>query len=222
MAGQPTRAAFESAWSTDARHSSRLTRRASRQSSVKGDAPGLGGDVMRPRKLVAAAAAVALGLSWALAACSSQGTSGGTPANSAVGARIAVAMVTHGQAFDPFWGLVKKGAQQAADDFNVALSYQAPSTTSPQAQAALITQAAAKKPNAMVVTIPDAPVLAPPIRQVTSSGTPVVVVNVGDRVYKQAGALAFAGSSPPAAARCRCCTSTAPSCIRRRARSSRR
>jgi simple sugar transport system substrate-binding protein len=148
---------------------------------------------MRPRKLVAAAAAVALGLSWALAACSSQGTSGGTPANSAVGARIAVAMVTHGQAFDPFWGLVKKGAQQAAEDFNVALSYQSPSITNPQAQAALITQAAAKKPDAMVVTIPDAPVLAPPIRQVTSSGIPVVVVNVGNRVYQQVGALTFVG-----------------------------
>jgi simple sugar transport system substrate-binding protein len=110
-----------------------------------------------------------------------------------VGARIAVAMVTHGQAFDPFWGLVKKGAQQAAEDFNVALSYQSPSTTNPQAQAALITQAAAKKPDAMVVTIPDAPVLAPPIRQVTSSGIPVVVVNVGNRVYQQVGALTFVG-----------------------------
>lgn len=146
---------------------------------------------MRPRRL--AAPAVALLILWLLAACSNQGTSGTTPANSAVGPRITVAMVTHGQSFDPFWGLVKKGAQQAASDFNVALRYQSPTTTNPQAQAALITQAAAKKPDAMVVTIPDAPVLAPPIRQVTSAGTPVVVVNVGDRVYRQVGALTFVG-----------------------------
>ena len=115
---------------------------------------------MRPREQVAALAAGVLGLSLALAACSSQGTSGTTPANSVAGSRITVAMVTHGQAFDPFWALVKKGAQQAASDFNVALTYQSPTTTDPQAQAALITQAAAKKPDAMVVTIPDPAVLA--------------------------------------------------------------
>src|SRR5947208_17077645 len=45
----------------------------------------------------------------------------------------------------------------------------------------------------MVVTIPDAPVLASPIRQITSSGMPVVVVNVGDRVWRGVGALTFVG-----------------------------
>jgi simple sugar transport system substrate-binding protein len=88
---------------------------------------------------------------------------------------------------------VRKGAQQAASDFNVALTYQSPSTTDPQAQASMITQAAAKKPDAMVVTIPDPAVLAGPIRQVTSSGIPVVVVNVGDGVYQSVGALTFVG-----------------------------
>ena len=148
---------------------------------------------MRPREQVAALAAVVLGLSLALAACTSQGTSGTTPTNSVAGSRITMAMVTHGQAFDPFWALVKKGAEQAARDFNVALTYRSPTTTDPRAQAALINQAAAKKPDAMVVTIPDAPVLAPPVRVVTSSGTPVVVVNVGSRVYRQVGALTFVG-----------------------------
>jgi len=88
---------------------------------------------------------------------------------------------------------VKKGAQQAASDFNVELRYSSPATTNPRAQAALISQAAAKKPAAMVVTIPDAAVLAPPIRRVRSSGMPVVVVNVGDRVWRGVGALTFVG-----------------------------
>ena len=145
---------------------------------------------MRLRRLTAAAALLVVGI---LAGCSSQGTSGVTPANSAAGKRITIAMVTHGQAFDPFWALVKKGAQQAASDFNVELRYSSPATTNPQAQAALITQAAAKKPAAMVVTIPDAAVLAPPIRRIRSSGMPVVVVNVGDRVWRGVGALTFVG-----------------------------
>jgi simple sugar transport system substrate-binding protein len=147
---------------------------------------------MRPKRLAAPAALLILG---SLAACSSQGTSGITPANSAVGRRITMAMVTHGRAGDPFWGLVKKGAQQAARDFNVALTYQSPSVTNPQAQAAMITAAAQKKPNAMAVTIPDAPVLSPAVRQATASGMPVVVFNVGDRVYQQVGALTFVGQA---------------------------
>jgi simple sugar transport system substrate-binding protein len=145
---------------------------------------------MRPRRL--AVPAVLVLILCSLAACSSQGAAS-SPVNSPSGARITVAMVTHGQGFDPFWALVQKGAQTAASQFNVKLDYQSPNTTDPQAQAAMITQAAAQKPAAMVVTIPDPAVLANPIRQVSSAGIPVVVVNVGDGVYQNVGALTFVG-----------------------------
>jgi simple sugar transport system substrate-binding protein len=148
---------------------------------------------MRHSKLTASLVAVILLFAWSLAACSNQGTSGTNPTNPVAGSRITVAMVTHGQSFDPFWSLVEKGAQQAASDFNVALTYESPNTTDPQAQASMITQAAAKKPDAMVVTIPDPAVLDGPIRQVSSSGMPVVVVNVGDAVYQRVGALTYVG-----------------------------
>ena len=149
---------------------------------------------MRLRRLAASLVA-ALVFAWPLAACSNQGTSGATPTNAVAGSRITVAMVTHGQSFDPFWSLVQKGAKQAAADFNVALTYQSPSTISAQAQAAMITQAAAKKPDAMVVTIPAPAILARPVRQATSSGIPVVVVNVGDAVYQSVGALTYVGQA---------------------------
>lgn len=137
---------------------------------------------------------VALVVCLALAACSSQGVSGQTPANSATsGPRITVAMVTHGQAFDPFWALVKKGAQTAATDFNVNLVYSSPSTTNPQEQASLITKAAAQHPKGLVVTIPDAAVLSAPIKQAVSAGIPVVVMNVGANVYQSVGGLTFVG-----------------------------
>jgi len=148
---------------------------------------------MKPGRLVTALTLIALGLSGAIAGCSGQSTSGAAPTNSPQGPRITIAMITHGQAFDPFWSLVKKGAQQAASDYNVALKYESPSTTNPQAQATMITQAAQQKPAAMVVTIPDPAVLAAPIKQATSSGIPVVVANVGDRFYQQVGALTFVG-----------------------------
>ena len=78
---------------------------------------------------------LALAVCLALAACSSsQGVSGQTPVNSAAsGPRITVDMVTHGQAADPFWALVKEGAQTAAKAFNVNLVYSSPVTTNPQA-----------------------------------------------------------------------------------------
>lgn len=128
-----------------------------------------------------------------LVACG-RSTSGPTPANSVKkGPRITVAMVTHGQAFDPFWALVQAGARQAASDFNVTLKYSSPKTTNPQAQAQLIAQAAAAKPQALAVTIPDAAVLSGPIGQIASSGIPVIVFNVGVDNYQQVGALAFVG-----------------------------
>src|SRR5512142_2608396 len=98
---------------------------------------------MGPRKLAAAVVPLLL---FPLTACTSQSTSGTTPANIPSGPPITVAMVTHGQAFDPFWALLKKGADTAAAQFNVKLAYQSPSTTNPQAQAKMITQAAAAKP----------------------------------------------------------------------------
>ena len=145
-------------------------------------------------------AVLAVAACLALAACSSQGVSGQTPARSAQsGPRITVDMVTHGQAFDPFWALVKKGAQAAATDFNVNLVYHSPSTTDPQAEATLINQAVARHPKGLVVTIPDVAVLSGPVKQATSAGIPVVVMNVGVSVYQSVGALTFVGQDENAA-----------------------
>lgn len=107
--------------------------------------------------------------------------------------KIAVAMVTHGQAMDPFWALVKAGADQAASDFNIDLTYQSPPATDPQAQAKLITDAAAETPAAMVVTIPDPAVLNEPIKAATTAGTPVVVANVGVDQVEAVGAVTYVG-----------------------------
>jgi simple sugar transport system substrate-binding protein len=147
---------------------------------------------MRSKKLIMSVG-IPLLISSSLAACSSQGTASSSPTSAASGPRITVAMITHGQAFDPFWSLVQKGAQTAASQFNVKLEYQSPNTTNPQAQASMITQAAAKKPAAMVVSIPDAAALSGPITQASSAGLPVVVVNVGDSAYQRVGALTFVG-----------------------------
>jgi len=68
-------------------------------------------------------------------------------------------------------------AQAAAKDFNVNLVYHSPSTTDLQAEATLINQAAARHPRGLVVTIPDAAVLSGPVKQATSAGIKVVLVD---------------------------------------------
>jgi simple sugar transport system substrate-binding protein len=113
--------------------------------------------------------------------------------NASKQSRISVAMVTHGQGFDPFWALVRKGAEQAAADYNVDLQYSSPDTTDPNAQAKLIIDAAAQGPAAMVVTIPDPAVLDAPIKQVTGSGLPAVVMNVGLDQLSAVGGLTYVG-----------------------------
>jgi simple sugar transport system substrate-binding protein len=107
--------------------------------------------------------------------------------------RIGVAMVTHGQGFDPFWALIRKGAEQAASDYNVDLQYKSPQTTDPREQAKLITDAAGQNPAAMVVTIPDPAVLAAPIKQASGSGLPVVVMNIGVGLLDDVGGLTYVG-----------------------------
>jgi simple sugar transport system substrate-binding protein len=147
-------------------------------------------------------AALAVAACLALAACSSsnQGVSGESSARPAEsGPRITVDMVTHGQAADPFWALVKKGAQTAAADFNVNLVYSSPTTTNPHQQASLINKAAAQHPKGLVVTIPNAAVLSAPIKQAASAGIPVIVMNVGVSVYQNVGGLTFVGQDENAA-----------------------
>jgi simple sugar transport system substrate-binding protein len=147
---------------------------------------------MRPRSrfqvLIVAAVAAYLGL---VSCASKPGPT--NPTKSPNDTRVSVAMVTHGQAADPFWAQVRRGAQQAAADFNVDLRYSSPRTTDPQAQAKLISDAAGQKPAAMLVTIPDPAVLTPPIKQAADSGTPVIVTNIGFNQLDQVGALTYVG-----------------------------
>jgi simple sugar transport system substrate-binding protein len=51
----------------------------------------------------------------------------------------------------------------------------------------------------LVMTIPDTAVLSGPVKQATSAGVPVVVMNVGVSVYQSVGALTFVGQDEIAA-----------------------
>jgi simple sugar transport system substrate-binding protein len=106
-------------------------------------------------------------------------------------ARIAV--VSHGQASDPFWTIVKKGLDDAARQTGVAVSYRAPDTYDLPRMRRLIDEAISARLDGLIVSLPDVQALAAPIRRAERAGIPVVSINSGSDVAGRLGVLAHVG-----------------------------
>jgi simple sugar transport system substrate-binding protein len=116
-----------------------------------------------------------------------------TPASAADGIRIVV--VSHGQASDPFWSVVKNGVDEAQKDMGVTVEYLAPDTFDMVRMAQMIDAAVASKPDGLVVSIPDADALGDAIRAAVGAGVPVISMNSGSDVRKKLGALLHVGQT---------------------------
>lgn len=106
---------------------------------------------------------------------------------------VHIIVVTHGQANDPFWSVVKNGVAQAAKDMNVKVDYRAPETFDMVQMSQLIDAAVNQKPSGLVVSIPDASALGPSIKKAVAAGIPVISMNSGSDVSKKLGALLHVG-----------------------------
>ena len=119
-----------------------------------------------------------------------------SPDTRARGLRIAsarIVMVTHGQASDPFWSIVKKGGDDAGRQTGIAVSYRAPDTSDLMAMRRLVEQAVADRPDGLVVSLPDAKILGPAIKQAEAAGIPIVTINSGSDEYQKLGVLTHVG-----------------------------
>ncbi len=116
-------------------------------------------------------------------------------ASSAIAQDMRFVVVTHGQASDPFWSVVKNGVDQAAKDLGVTADYNAPDTYNMPQMAQLIDAAVASKPDGLVVSIPDAEALGDSIKNAVASGIPVVSMNSGSDVYESLGVLVHVGQT---------------------------
>ena len=108
---------------------------------------------------------------------------------------IRIAVVTHGQASDTFWSVVKNGVDRGAKDQGVTVTYNAPQTFDMVAMSRLIDAEVAKKPDGLVVSIPDAEALGRSIKAAVDAGIPVISINSGSDVYKQLGLLMHVGQT---------------------------
>lgn len=112
-----------------------------------------------------------------------------------------IIVVSHGQANDPFWSVVKNGVAAAGQDMKVQVDYRAPETFDMVAMGQLIDAAVNQKPAGLIVSIPDASALGPSIQKAVAAGIPVISMNSGSDVSKKLGALLHVGQDEVEAGR---------------------
>jgi len=109
---------------------------------------------------------------------------------------IRIEIVTHGQAIDGFWGVVRNGVTAAGNDMGVAVNYSAPDAESDMVRMSqLIDAAVAKSPTGLVVSIPNPEALRGSIEAAVTAGIPVISMNSGSDVFRELGVLAHVGQT---------------------------
>lgn len=98
-----------------------------------------------------------------------------------------IIVVSHGQASDPFWSVVKNGVAKAAADLKVAVDYRAPETFDMVAMGQLIDAAANQTPAGIVISNPDPDALGPAIEKAVAAGIPVISMNSGISATEKLG-----------------------------------
>ncbi len=107
--------------------------------------------------------------------------------------KLQVIFITHGQAGDPYWNAIKNGLTEAAKTFDADVQYEAPDVFDMSAMGKMIDSAVARKPDGIVVSIPDADALKAPIQSALAAGIPVIGIDSGLTKYKELGVPAYLG-----------------------------
>lgn len=100
---------------------------------------------------------------------------------------VSIIAVTHGQASDPFWSIVKNGMTQAGKDSGVSVDYRAPETFDMVAMAQLIEAAVNQSPAGIIISNPDPDALGPAIEKAVAAGIPVISMNSGIAAQEKLG-----------------------------------
>ena len=143
--------------------------------------------------VLAVAVAAVAGCSNAAPEQTGTGADNGGGQAGAAKADITVAVVTHGQAGDAFWDIVKSGADQAGKDENVKVTYNGDGEPARQSQ--LIDNAVAQKVDGLVVSMANPDGVRASVEKAVAAGIPVVTINSGLEQSKSFGAVTHVGQS---------------------------
>jgi simple sugar transport system substrate-binding protein len=102
-------------------------------------------------------------------------------------------MITHSDD-GPFWSVVQKGAQAAADDLGVTLVWK-PGVNDAQVMVQDIEAAIAEGSDGIAASLPDADALVSPLQDAVAAGVAVITLNSGSNDYQEIGALTHVGQS---------------------------
>ncbi len=112
-----------------------------------------------------------------------------------------IIVVTHGQASDSFWAVVRNGVETAAKETHSDVEYRAPEEFDLAAMSQLVDAAVASKPDGLVVSIPDAALLGKSIQAAVAAKIPVISINSGLEVSRKLGCLMHIGQEEESAGR---------------------
>lgn len=104
-------------------------------------------------------------------------------------------MVTHGVPSDPFWSVVKNGAEAAAETVGARLEYRAPSTFDMAMMQQLVEAAVASNPDGLILSFTDENALGGVVQNAVDNGIPVITINSGGDVARNYGARLHVGQS---------------------------
>lgn len=150
------------------------------------------------RALLAATAVLAL------AACTGPSAEtgpepGAEPQGVDSAAPLDFAVITHASEGDAFWSVVQNGAQDAARDLGIKVTYEGDGK--PDAQAKLIDNAVAQGKTGIVVSMANPDALQASVEAAVRAGIPVITINSGGDRSVEFGAIAHVGQDEAVAGR---------------------
>lgn len=104
-------------------------------------------------------------------------------------------MVTSGVPSDPFWSVVKNGAEAAADTVGATLEYRSPPNFDVAKVQTLVEAAVASDPDGLILSFIDEDALGGIVQKATNNGIPVITINSGGDAAGKYGSLLHVGQS---------------------------
>lgn len=108
---------------------------------------------------------------------------------------VRIAVVTHGQSSDAYWGVVKRGVDDAGKLMGARITYDAPQTTDMVAMSRLIDAAVTQKVQGLVVSMPDPAALERSVKAAANAGIPVIVIDSGKEEVEKLGLKLYIGTT---------------------------
>ncbi|MGH3922293.1 MAG: sugar ABC transporter substrate-binding protein, partial [Pseudonocardiaceae bacterium] len=109
------------------------------------------------------------------------------------GSDFTFAVVTHASAGDAFWDVVQNGAEAAAEDLGVEVTYQG--SGEPDEQAQFIEAAVSDEVDGIVVSLANPDAMREPLASAEEAGIPVITINSGENESASLGAITHVGQT---------------------------